>query len=248
MNFDGKVVLITGGASGIGKATVMAFARAGATVICADVNAAKGEELKKVAAGANLQVDFVAIDMANSNSIRASAAEVLKKFPRVDILVNGAGWGDTQPYMENTPDFISRVIAINLAGPVHLTQALLPPMIAANSGKIVNIASDAGRVGSSGETVYAGAKGGLIAFTKSLAREVARYKINVNCVCPGPTDTPMLATRSEKLREAFLKAIPFRRFARPEEIADAVVFFASPQSDYITGQVMSVSGGLTLAG
>jgi len=248
MNFDGKVVLITGGASGIGKATVMAFARAGATVICADVNAAKGEELKKVAAGANLQVDFVAIDMANSSSIRASAAEVLKKFPRVDILVNGAGWGDTQPYMENTPDFISRVIAINLAGPVHLTQALLPPMIAANSGKIVNIASDAGRVGSSGETVYAGAKGGLIAFTKSLAREVARYKINVNCVCPGPTDTPMLATRSEKLREAFLKAIPFRRFARPEEIADAVVFFASPQSDYITGQVMSVSGGLTFAG
>jgi len=248
MNFDGKVVLITGGASGIGKATVMAFARAGATVICADVNVAKGEELKKVAAGARLQVDFVAIDMANSNSIRASAAEVLKKFPRVDILVNGAGWGDTQPYMENTPDFISRVIAINLAGPVHLTQALLPPMIAANSGKIVNIASDAGRVGSSGETVYAGAKGGLIAFTKSLAREVARYKINVNCVCPGPTDTPMLATRSEKLREAFLKAIPFRRFARPEEIADAVVFFASPQSDYITGQVMSVSGGLTFAG
>ena len=248
MNFDGKVVLITGGASGIGKATVMAFARAGATVICADVNAAKGEELKKVAAGARLQVDFVAIDMANSNSIRASAAEVLKKFPRVDILVNGAGWGDTQPYMENTPDFISRVIAINLAGPAHLTQALLPPMIAANSGKIVNIASDAGRVGSSGETVYAGAKGGLIAFTKSLAREVARYKINVNCVCPGPTDTPMLATRSEKLREAFLKAIPFRRFARPEEIADAVVFFASPQSDYITGQVMSVSGGLTFAG
>ena len=248
MNFDGKVVLITGGASGIGKATVMAFARAGATVICADVNAAKGEELKKVAAGANLQVDFVAIDMANSNSIRASAAEVLKKFPRVDILVNGAGWGDTQPYMENTPDFINRVIAINLAGPAHLTQALLPPMIAANSGKIVNIASDAGRVGSSGETVYAGAKGGLIAFTKSLAREVARYKINVNCVCPGPTDTPMLATRSEKLREAFLKAIPFRRFAKPEEIADAVVFFASPQSDYITGQVMSVSGGLTFAG
>ena len=248
MNFDGKVVLITGGASGIGKATVMAFARAGATVICADVNVAKGEELKKVAAGANLQVDFVAIDMANSNSIRASAAEVLKKFPRVDILVNGAGWGDTQPYMENTPDFINRVIAINLAGPAHLTQALLPPMIAANSGKIVNIASDAGRVGSSGETVYAGAKGGLIAFTKSLAREVARYKINVNCVCPGPTDTPMLATRSEKLREAFLKAIPFRRFARPEEIADAVVFFASPQSDYITGQVMSVSGGLTFAG
>src|SRR5450631_878220 len=222
MKFDGKIALVTGGASGIGKATVMAFAREGATVICADVNAAAGEALKKEAGGANLKVDFVAIDLADSSSIRAAAAEVLKRYPRVDILVNAAGWGDIQPYMQNTPEFINRVIAINLAGPAHLTQALLPPMIAA--------------------------KGGLIAFTKSLAREVARYSINVNCVCPGPTDTPMLATRSEKLREAFLKAIPFRRFAKPEEIADAVVFFASPQAAYITGQVMSVSGGLTFAG
>jgi 2-hydroxycyclohexanecarboxyl-CoA dehydrogenase len=248
MKFDGKVVLVTGGASGIGKATVMAFAREGATVICADLNAAAGEALKKEAAGAGLKVDFVAIDMANSDSIRAAAAQALAKYPRIDILVNGAGWGDIQPFMQNPPDFIDKVIAINLAGPAHLTQALLPAMIAANSGKIVNIASDAGRVGSGGETVYAGAKGGLIAFTKSLAREVARYSINVNCVCPGPTDTPMLATRSEKLREAFLKAIPFRRFAKPEEIADAVVFFASPQADYVTGQVISVSGGLTFAG
>ena len=248
MRFDGKTVLVTGGASGIGKATVMAFARAGATVIGADVNTAKGEELKNEAAGANLKVDFAAIDMGNSDSIRATAAEVLKKYPRIDILVNGAGWGDIQPYIQNSPDFINRVIAINFAGPAHLTQALLPPMITANGGKIINIASDAGRVGSGGETVYAGAKGGLIAFTKSLAREVARYSINVNYVCPGPTDTPMLATRSEKLREAFLKAIPFRRFAKPEEIADAVLFFASPQADYVTGQVISVSGGLTFAG
>lgn len=248
MMFDGKVVLVTGGASGIGKATVMAFARQGATVICADVNAAKGEELKKEAGGANLKVDFAAMDLGNSDSIRAAAAELLKKYPRVDVLVNAAGWGDAQPFIQNTPDFINRVIAINLAGPVHLTQALLPSMIAANGGKIVNIASDAGRVGSGGETAYAGAKGGVIAFTKSLAREVARYAINVNCVCPGPTDTPMLATRPEKLREAFLKAIPFRRFAKPEEIADAVVFFASPQANYVTGQVLSVSGGLTFAG
>jgi 2-hydroxycyclohexanecarboxyl-CoA dehydrogenase len=248
MKFDGKVVVVTGGASGIGKATVTAFARQGATVICADLNAAAGEALKKEAAAANLKVDFVAIDMGNSDSIRNAAAALLQKYPRIDVLVNGAGWGDAQPYLQNTPDFINKVIAINLTGPAHLTQALLPPMIAANGGKIINIASDAGRVGSGGETVYAGAKGGLIAFTKSLAREVARYQINVNCVCPGPTDTPMLATRSEKLRDAFLKAIPFRRFAKPEEIADAVVFFASPQSEYVTGQVMSVSGGLTFAG
>lgn len=248
MSFDEQTVLVTGGASGIGKATVMAFACAGATVICADLDAAKGAELKREAAGANLKVDFAAMDMSDSETIRVAAAEVLKRHPRIDILVNGAGWGDIQPYLQNTPDFIDRVIAINLAGPVHLTQALLPPMIAANAGKIINIASDAGRVGSSGETVYAGAKGGLIAFTKSLARELARYSINVNCVCPGPTDTPMLATRPEKLREAFLKAIPFRRFARPEEIADAVLFFAGPHANYVTGQVMSVSGGLTFAG
>ncbi len=143
---------------------------------------------------------------------------------------------------------MDRLIAINLGGPVHLTQALLAPMIAANRGKIVNIASDAGRVGSSGETVYAAAKGGIISFTKSLAREVARHAINVNCVCPGPTDTPMLATRAEKMREAFLKAIPFHRFAKPEEIADAILFFASGRSTYVTGQILSVSGGLTFAG
>ena len=248
MTFDGKVALVTGGASGIGKATVTALARQGATVICADVNAAAGEALKKEGAGANLKIDFVAIDMGNSESIRAAAAEVLKKYPRVDILVNAAGWGDIQPYMQNTPEFINRVIAINLAGPAHLTQALLPPMIAANGGKVINIASDAGRVGSGGETVYAAAKGGVIAFTKSLAREVARYTINVNCVCPGPTDTPMLATRPDKLREAFIKAIPFHRFAKPQEIADAILFFASSRSDYVTGQVLSISGGLTFAG
>jgi 2-hydroxycyclohexanecarboxyl-CoA dehydrogenase len=245
MDFNGKTIFVTGGASGIGKATVMAFARAGATVICADVNAAAGEALKKEGNG---KIDFAAIDMAKSESIRAAAAEVLKKYPRIDVLVNGAGWGDAQPFVQNAPDYINKVVAINLTGPIHLTQALLPTMTAANGGKIINIASDAGRVGSSGETAYAGAKGGLIAFTKSLAREVARYSINVNCVCPGPTDTPMLATRSEKMREAFLKAIPFRRFAKPDEIADAVMFFASPASDYVTGQVLSVSGGLTFVG
>jgi len=173
---------------------------------------------------------------------------MLAKHPRIDILVNAAGWSDIQPFIDNSPDYIDRVIAVNLGGPVHLTQALLPPMIAAGKGKIVNVSSDAGRVGSGGETVYAAAKGGTIAFTKSLAREVARHAINVNCVCPGPTDTPMLATRPEKLREAFIKSIPFRRFAKPQEIADAILFFASSRSDYVTGQILSISGGLTFAG
>ena len=248
MKFEGKTVLVTGGASGIGKATVMEFAQSGATVICADVNAEKGKELEREAAITNFSVEFVMIDLADPNSVRSCAADLLKRHPRIDILVNAAGWNDIQPFIENPPDYIDRVIEINLGGMLHLTQALLPGMIAAGKGKIVNISSDAGRVGSGGETTYAAAKGGVIAFTKSLAREVARHSINVNCVCHGPTDTPMLQSRPEKLKETFLRAIPFRRFAKPQEIADAVLFFASPRSDYITGQVLSVSGGLTFAG
>jgi 2-hydroxycyclohexanecarboxyl-CoA dehydrogenase len=173
---------------------------------------------------------------------------VLGRHGRVDILVNAAGWNDFQLFLDNKPDFIDRVIAVNLAGALHLTHALLPAMIAAGGGKIVSVASDAGRVGSTGETVYAAAKAGLIGFTKSLAREMARHKINVNCVCPGPTDTPMLQSRPDKIKEAFIRAIAFRRLAKPQEIADAILFFASPRSDYITGQVLSVSGGLTFAG
>jgi 2-hydroxycyclohexanecarboxyl-CoA dehydrogenase len=248
MNLEGKTALVTGGASGIGKATVMEFARRGARVICADVNEARAAEAAKEAAAAGATVDVVMLDLADPKSIHRAAKDVIARHERIDVLVNAAGWNDIQPFLDNPSDYMDRVIAINLGGPVHLTQALLPPMIAAGRGKIVNVSSDAGRVGSSGETVYAAAKGGVIAFTKSLAREVARHAINVNCVCPGPTDTPMLATRPEKLREAFVKAIPFRRFAKPAEIADAIVFFASSRSDYVTGQVLSVSGGLTFAG
>jgi 2-hydroxycyclohexanecarboxyl-CoA dehydrogenase len=248
MRFDEKIALVTGGASGIGKATVMEFARCGATVICADIDEKKGAEVVAEAKQSNLTVEYFPINLAESASIRRSAAAILAQHPRIDILVNAAGWNDLQPFVDNPPDYMDRVIAINLNGTLHLTQALLPAMVAAGKGKIVNISSDAGRVGSSGETTYAAAKGGVIAFTKSLAREVARYSINVNCVCPGPTDTPMLQSRPENLRAAFLKAIPFRRFARPQEIADAVVFFASSRSDYVTGQVLSVSGGLTFAG
>ena len=248
MKFDGKIALVTGGASGIGKATVMEFARCGAIVICADIDEKKGIEVELEAKRTNFKVEYAQINLADPAAVRRSAAAILARHPRIDILVNAAGWNDIQPFVENPPDYMDRVVAINLGGTLHLTQALLPAMIAAGKGKIVNVSSDAGRVGSSGETTYAAAKGGVIAFTKSLAREVARNAINVNCVCPGPTDTPMLQTRPEKLREAFLKAIPFRRFAKPQDIADAIVFFAGPRSDYITGQVMSVSGGLTFAG
>jgi 2-hydroxycyclohexanecarboxyl-CoA dehydrogenase len=248
MRLHGKTALVTGGASGIGRATVLEFARCGATVICADVNGESGAEVAREAQDAGLAVACARVDLADLTSIRHCVDQVANAHSSVDILVNAAGWNDLQPFVENAPDYMDRVVAINLGGTLHLTRALLPGMIAAGGGRIVNVSSDAGRVGSSGETTYAAAKGGVIAFTKSLAREVARYSINVNCVCPGPTDTPMLQSRPDKLKEAFLRAIPFRRFARPEEIADAILFFASRRSSYITGQVLSVSGGLTFAG
>lgn len=248
MSLEGQVALVTGGASGIGRATVMELARDGATVICADVNDKMGLALQEEAAGTHSKVEFVHVDLSSSQSIRDCAAKVLSRHARVDILVNAAGWNDIQSFIDNQPDYIDRVVSINLGGTLHLTHALLPAMIAAGKGKIVNVSSDAGRVGSGGETAYAAAKGGVIAFTKSLAREVARHSINVNCVCPGPTDTPMLQTRPEKLRQAFIRAIPFQRFAEPREIADAILFFAGPRSNYVTGQVLSVSGGLTFAG
>jgi 2-hydroxycyclohexanecarboxyl-CoA dehydrogenase len=248
MRFDGKTVMITGGVSGIGKATVLEFARCGAKVICADINAEKGAELEKEAAAQKLPVEYVKIDMADRGTVRACAAQVLERHGRIDILVNAAGWNDFQLFLDNKPEYIDRVLAVNLGGALHLTHALLPAMIAAGGGKIVSVASDAGRVGSTGETVYAAAKAGLIGFTKSLGREMARYKINVNCVCPGPTDTPMLQSRPDKIKEAFIRAIAFRRLGKPQEIADAILFFASSRADYVTGQVLSVSGGLTFAG
>jgi 2-hydroxycyclohexanecarboxyl-CoA dehydrogenase len=248
MELTGQTALITGGASGIGRATVLEFARQGAKVIVADVDAARAAEVKAEAAKDKLVVETVAVDLADMDSVAKCGAEVLQRFQRVDVLVNAAGWDRIQPFVDNTPEFIERVLKINLQGPVRLTQALLKPMIEAGRGKIVSVSSDAGRVGSMGETTYAAAKGGIIAFSKSLAREMARFKITVIVVCPGPTDTPLFAAQPEKLRDALARAVPFRRIGQPQEIADALLFFASKRSDYVTGQVLSVSGGLTMVG
>jgi len=248
MDFAGKIALVTGGASGIGKATVMQLARGGARVICADINDKAGRALVEDAEPADLALEFEPIDLTDSASVRRCAAAVTARHPKIDILVNAAGFSVFYPFLETPPDYLDKVIAGNLTGALHLTQALLPSMIAAGNARIVNVASDAGRVGSTGETAYAAAKGGMIAFTKSLAREVARHGIGVNCVCPGPTDTPLLDTRSDKLKEAFIRAIAFRRLGKPEEVADAIVYFAGPKSSYVTAQVLSVSGGLTFSG
>jgi 2-hydroxycyclohexanecarboxyl-CoA dehydrogenase len=248
MEMQDRIVVVTGGASGIGRATALLLAREGARVFVGDVDREGARAVAAEAAGEGLALDAVPLDLTQPATIADFAAAVHGQAPRIDGLVNGAGWDRIQPFLENPPDMWDQLIQINLMGAIRLTRALLGPMVAAQQGKIVNISSDAGRVGSTGETVYAAAKGGLIAFTKSLARELARYRINVNCVCPGPTDTPLFQRQPERMREALTRAIPFRRIARPEEIAEAVMFFLGRRSDYITGQVLSVSGGLTMVG
>lgn len=246
MNFQGKTVVVTGAASGIGLGTAEAFVAAGANVILADLSVEKGEAEAKRLVATGGKASFVKLDVAADESIDAFAKAVLGR-GEVHVLVNCAGFGKGQPFVDNERPYMERVLDINLMGPIKLTRALLDPMIARKSGKIVNVASDAGRVGSSGETVYSGAKGGLISFSKGLARELARYSITVNCVCPGPTETPMLMALPENHRDAFKRAIPMRRFAQPADIANAILFFASDASDYITGQTLSVSGGLTMS-
>jgi 2-hydroxycyclohexanecarboxyl-CoA dehydrogenase len=246
MEMQGQSVVVTGGASGIGKATALLLARAGARVFVGDVDEPGGQAAAAEAAAEQLAVEYLPLDLTDPASIAGFAAAVNRRTGRVDGLVNGAGWDQIQSFLENPPEMWDRVVAINLMGAVRLTRGVLPAMVAAHAGKIVNISSDAGRVGSMGETVYAAAKGGLIAFTKSLARELARYQINVNCVCPGPTDTPLFQRKPDRMKEALIRAIPFRRIAQPLEIAQAVLFFLSRRSDYITGQVLSVSGGLTM--
>ncbi|MCC7271066.1 MAG: SDR family oxidoreductase [Alphaproteobacteria bacterium] len=247
MEMSGRTVIVTGAASGIGRATALLLAREGARVFGGDVDTTGGKATEEMAKKDGLDVRVFAMDLTDPASIDAFAGRVHEAAGgRVDGLVNAAGWDRIQPFIDNPPEMWDRVIAINLMGAVRLTRAVLDPMMAAQAGKIVHVSSDAGRVGSMGETVYAAAKGGLIAFTKSLAREMARYKINVNCVCPGPTDTPLFAAQPEKMRDALTRAIPFRRIAQPEEIGEAVLFFLGRRSDYITGQVMSVSGGLTM--
>jgi len=248
MNLNDKIAVVTGGASGIGRATAEALAEGGATVCIGDIARENGEAAAAEIRTKGRKAEYIRLDLTDGDSIKTFVAAVLQRFGRVDILVNGAGWGKTVPFLESDDPFWERVIGLNFVGPMRLTKALLPQMFERKSGRIVNIASDAGRVGSLGETVYSGAKAGLIGFTKALARESARYNVTVNCVCPGPTDTPLMAAVPEKIREAFIKAIPMRRFGRPAEVAAAVAFFAGPNTDYITGQVLSVSGGLTMAG
>jgi 2-hydroxycyclohexanecarboxyl-CoA dehydrogenase len=250
MKLKDRVAVVTGGASGIGRAIAETLAREGARVAVLDVNEAGARETTTAIERAGGAAVTQRVDITDVTAVDAAVDAIAGRWGGLHVLINCAGWDRPMPFVDTTPEFWDRVLAINLRGPLACTRAALRHMIKAEYGKIVTIASDAGRVGSTGEAVYSAAKGGLIAFTKTVAREVARHRINVNCVCPGPSDTPLFqkefAEKSPKLAESLKRVIPWGRLGVPEDIAPAVVFLASDDAAFITGQTLSVSGGLTM--
>jgi 2-hydroxycyclohexanecarboxyl-CoA dehydrogenase len=247
----GKVALVTGAAQGIGRAIATRLAEEGAKVAIADIQEEVANNTATAIRSIGNDARAVRLDVTSFDSAMAAVATVEHELGPIDILVNNAGWDKLEPFVESTPETWDKVIAINLRGVLNCCRAVIPQMQARGGGKIVSISSDAGRVGSSGEAVYSGCKAAIIAFSKTLARELARNHINVNVVCPGPTETALLRGVMEqqpKVLEAMKRGIPMRRLGRPEDLAGAVAFFASADADYATGQVLSVSGGLTMAG
>jgi len=252
MKLQGKTALIAGGGGGIGRAVALALAHEDAKIAVADIVKDNAEKVSGEVKALGVDGMACQVDLTRKADVDDMVSEILARFGQIDILVNCQGWDRLEPFVESHEETWEKLLAINFKSVLYTAKAVLPQMISHGGGKIVNICSDAGRVGSSWEAVYAGAKGAVIAFSKTIAREVARYKINVNVVCPGLTETPLLqAVRSQseqtaKIIEAVTKATPFRRPAKPEEIAEAVLFFTSPAAEFITGQTLSVSGGLTM--
>jgi 2-hydroxycyclohexanecarboxyl-CoA dehydrogenase len=243
-----RVALVTGGARGIGRAIALELAAAGCAVAVGDLLV---DEAEGVAAEIGRNAIAVPLDITDGAAVAAAVASIGERLGPVDIAVNNAGWDELRPFLETDEPFWDRVIDINYKGCLRVTKAVLPGMTERSWGRLVNIASDAGRVGSSLESVYAGAKGGVIAFTKTVAREVARSGVTANCVCPGPTRTPLLEGMAgeggDRFVDALTRAVPMRRLGEPEDIAAAVAFLASERAGYVTGQTLSVSGGLTMA-
>ena len=244
----GKVAFVTGAGRGMGRAMAERLAAEGALVAVTDIDkdaaAAVAEALGNGAVAVHL-------DVTDALSVGTAVEETTAALGPIDILVNNAGWDRLAPFVDTDEDLWDRLIAVNLKGVLHTCRTVVPQMTERRSGRIVNISSDAGRVGSTGEAVYSATKAGIIGFTKTLAREVAKSGVTVNVVCPGPTDTPLLAEMvgagNDRLITALQRAIPLGRLGRPEEIAAAVAFLASDDAAFITGQTLSVSGGLTMS-
>jgi 2-hydroxycyclohexanecarboxyl-CoA dehydrogenase len=248
-----RIALVSGGGGGIGRAIARALATDGRAVAVADLRPEAAAETVAAVEEAGGRALAVQLDVTDSASVAAAVEETASRLGPVDILVNNAGWDELVPFLETDEAFWDRVIEINFKGCLRLTSAALGGMAERGWGRVVNIGSDAGRVGSSMESVYAGAKGGVIAFTKTIAREVATSGVTANTVCPGPTRTPLLEGMAaaggagEKLVGSLERAIPMRRLGEPEDVAAAVAFLASESAGFITGQTLSVSGGLTMA-
>jgi 2-hydroxycyclohexanecarboxyl-CoA dehydrogenase len=249
-----RVALVTGGAQGIGRGIATALAAQGFRVAIADLNAEAATQTAKDLAGAGGTVIAVEVNITDTASVEAGLRAITRDLGPVEVVVNNAGWDDFMPFIATSEEFWDKILDINFKGALRVTKAVLPGMTERKFGRIVNIGSDAGRVGSSLEAVYSGAKGGIIAFTKTLAREVATQGITVNAVCPGPTDTPALrkfadgaGQDAEKVISGMVRAVPMKRLGTPEDIGPAVAFFASDAAGFITGQTLSVSGGLTMA-
>jgi 2-hydroxycyclohexanecarboxyl-CoA dehydrogenase len=252
LKLSGRTALVTGAGRGIGRAIALALAREGCQVGVADILPGSAEATAAEVEALGVKGLALPVDLTSRAEVERMVAQALAQFGQIDVLVNNAGWDRMGLFLDTDEDTWDRIIAVNLKAMLYVCKAVLPQMVARGGGKVVNVASDAGRVGSSGEAVYSATKGAVIAFSKALAREMARHRISVNVVCPGLTETPLLQSlrdqspKMEKILEAVTRATPLGRVATPEEIAEAVAFLASPAADFITGQTLSVSGGLTM--
>jgi len=248
-----RVAVVTGGGRGIGREICLALAADGRRVAVADIRSTEADLTVEAIGAQGGEAIAVAMDVTDSDSVLQGLLQVVDELGPVEILVNSAGWDEFKPFVETDEAFWDKIIEVNYKGALRTTHACLPAMTEAGFGRIVNIGSDAGRVGSSLEAVYSGAKGAIIAFTKTIAREAARSGVTANTVCPGPTATPLLdeiidaSSNGDKVIGAMARAVPMKRVGRPEEVASAVAYFASDAAGFITGQTLSVSGGLTMA-
>jgi len=248
MRLDGKIAFVTGGASGIGAATARRLAAEGARVAIGDLNEEGAREL-----AGQLDGFACALEVADTASVRAAVSATVQALGDIDVLVNNAGT-DRFAYFVNTDEELwDFVLGVNLRGVLAVTHAVLPAMQQRRSGAIVNVASEAGRVGSQGSAVYSAAKAGVIGFTKAIAREGARYRVRCNAVAPGPIETPllnaaplMLGELGERLKQAMVNSTALGRSGEPDEVAAAIVYLASEDASYVTGQTLNVSGGLSM--